>query len=112
MSLEGSFDSTTMKSTGYSHESTDTTISSRTPAGFTVVRSASSRIERVGPKKCPNCKNYKYVVVIILIEYPISISVFYMEILFTKIVTTGLPGFVYFTNLDWSIIHSNISPIT
>ena len=45
--LEGSFDSTTIKSMGYSHEATDTIISSNTPIGFTVVWSASSRIERV-----------------------------------------------------------------
>ena len=42
--LEGSFDSTTMKSIGYSHDANDTKMSSRTPAGFTVVQSVSSRI--------------------------------------------------------------------
>ena len=35
--LEGSFDSKTITLTGYSHEATNTTMSSRTPAGFTVV---------------------------------------------------------------------------
>ena len=98
--LEGSFDSTTIKSMGYSHEATNTIISSNTPTGFTVVRSASSRIEGVDRRNCPNCKTSKTVVVIILIEDPKSISVLSMETLFTIIVTTGLPGFVYFATRD------------
>ena len=110
--LEGSFDSTTMTSIGYSHEDTDTTMSSRTLTGFIVVRSVSSRIEGVGWRNCPGCKTYKTVVVIILIADPKSIRVFYMEILFTITVTIGLPGFVYFAILDWSVIHSDISSIT
>ena len=68
--LEGSFDSTTMKSTGYSHEATDTTISSKTLAGFTIVRSASSRMEGVGRRNYPNCKTSKTMMVIMLMEYP------------------------------------------
>ena len=46
--LEGSFDSMTIKLTGYSQEATDTIMSSRTPVGLTVVRSAGYRIEGVG----------------------------------------------------------------
>ena len=110
--LEGSFDSTTMKSTGYSHEATDTTMSSRTPAGFTVVRFASLRIEGVSRKNCPNYKNSKTAVVITLISDPKSISVLPMEVLFMIIATTRLPGFVYFAILDWLVIHSDIYPIT
>ena len=110
--LEGSFDYTNMKSTGYSNESTDTTMSSKTPAGFTIVRSTSSRIEGVSRRNCPNYKTSKTAVVIILIADPKSISVLYMEVLFTIMVTTGLLGFVYFVILDWSVIHSDISPIT
>ena len=110
--LEGSFDSKTIKAKGYSHESTDTIIASNTPTCFTVVWYASSRIEVVGHRNCPNCKTYKTTVVIILIEDPKSISVFSMAVLFTIIVTTGMRGFVYFVIRDCSIIHSNISPIT
>ena len=98
--LEGSFDSMTIKSTGYSHEATDTTMSSRTPAGFTVVRSASSRMEGVGRRNCPNCKTYKTAVVIILMADPKSINVFSMVLLFTNTVTIGAPGFVYFAIRD------------
>ena len=110
--LEVSFYSMTIKSTEYSHEATDTIISSRTPAGLTAVRFASSRIEGVGQRNCPNCKNSKTMVVIILMEYRKSISVFSMAVLFTITVTTGAPGFVYFAIRDWFVIHSNISPIT
>ena len=98
--LEVSFDSTAIKSTGYSHEATDTTMSSKTPVGFTVVQSASSRIEGVGQRICPNCKTSKTVVVIMLIEDPKSINVFSMTTLFIIIVTTGDPGFVYFAIQD------------
>ena len=94
--LEVSFDSTTINLTGYSHEATDTTISSRTPTGITLVRYASSRIEGVDQRNCPNCKTSKNTVVIVLIADPKSTSVFSMEILFTIIVTIGLPTFVYF----------------
>ena len=94
--LEGSFDSTTIKSTGYSHEATDTKMSSRTPTGFTVVRSASSRMEGVGRRNYPNCKTYKTTVVIMLIADPKLINVFSMVMLFIIGVTTGAPGFVYF----------------
>ena len=110
--LEGSFDFMTIKSTGYSHEATDTTISSRTPASFTVVRSASSRMEGVGWRNCPNCKAYKTVVVIMLIVYPKSINVFSMAVFFIITVTTGAYVFVYFAIWDWPVIHSDISPIT
>ena len=68
--LEGSFDSTTINSTRYSHEATDATMSSKTPACFTVARSASSRMERVGRRNCPNCKTYKTTMVIMLIADP------------------------------------------
>ena len=74
--LEGSFDSNTMKSMGYSHEATDTIMSSKTPVGFTVVWSGSSRIVGVGQRNYPNCKVSKTAVVIILIADPRSISVF------------------------------------
>ena len=43
---------------------------------------------------------------------PKSMSVFSMAVLFTMIVTTGIPGFVYFAILYWLVIHSNVSPIT
>ena len=65
--LEGSFNSKTIKEKGYSHEATDTIIAPNTPTGFTVVWYASSRIEVVGHRNCPNCKNSKTTVVIILI---------------------------------------------
>ena len=110
--LEGSFYYTTIKSMGYSHESTHRIISSNTLAGFTVVRFASSRIEEVGQRNCTNCKNSKNMVVIILIADPRSVSVFYIKILFTITVTNGLLEFVYFAILDWFVIHSDISPIT
>ena len=110
--LEGSFDSMTIKSTGYSHEAIDTIISSKTPVGLTVVQSSSSRIEGVGRRNCPNYKTSKIVVAIILIENPISISVFSMEMLFTITVTTSLPRFVYSAILDWSVTHSDIYPMT
>ena len=86
--LEGSFDFTTMKSTRYSHESTNATMSSRTPAGFTVVQSTSSRIEGVGRRNCPNYKTSKTVVDIILIVDPKSISVLSMVVLFMITVTS------------------------
>ena len=98
--LEGSFDSMTIKSTGYSHEATDTTMSSRTPTGFTVVRSASSRMEGVGQRNCPNYKTSKTVVVIMLIADPKSINVFSMVVLFIITITNGAPGFVYFAIWD------------
>ena len=68
--LEGSFDSMTMKSKRYSHEATDTIMSSRTPAGFTVVRSSSSKMEGVCRRNCPNYKTSKTAVVIILMDDP------------------------------------------
>ena len=46
--LEGSFDSMTINSMGYSHEATDTIISSNTQASFTMVQSTSPNIEGVG----------------------------------------------------------------
>ena len=100
--LEGSFDSMTIKlmSTGYSHESTDTIMSSRTPTGFTVVWSTSSKMEGVGRKNCPNYKASKTVVVIILMAAPKSINVLSMEVLFMITVTMGAPGFVYFAIQD------------
>ena len=94
--LEGSFDSMTMKSKGYSHEATSTIMSSRTPPDFTVVQSASSKMEGVGRRNCPNCKTSKTAVVIMLIEDPKSINVFSMVALFIITVTTKAPGFVYF----------------
>ena len=66
--LDGSFDSMIIKLIGYSHEATDTIMSSRTPTGFTIVRSASSRMEGVGQRNCPNYKTSKTMVVIMLIE--------------------------------------------
>ena len=75
-------------------------MSSRIPAGFTVVRSASSRMEGVGQRNCPNCKTSKTVVVIMLIADPKSINVFSMVVLFIIIVTTRAPGFVYFVIRD------------
>ena len=87
-------------------------MSSITPAGCILVQSASSRIVGIGQKNYRNCKVSKNAVVIILIEYPRLISLFPMEILYTIAVTMGLPGFVYFSILDWFVIHSDISPIT
>ena len=71
-------------------------MSSRTPTGFTVVQSASSRMEGVGRRNCPNYKTPKTMVVLILIADPKSINVFSMAVLFIIIVTIGAPGFVYF----------------
>ena len=98
--LEGSFDSTTIKSTGYSHEDTDTTMSSRTPTGFIVVQFASSRMEGVGRRNCPYCKTSKTTVAIMLIADPKSINVFSMAVVFIIIVTTEAPRFVYFAIWD------------
>ena len=98
--LEGSFDSMTMKSTGYSHEAIDTIMSSRTLAGFTVVRSYSSKMEGVGRRNCPNCKPSKIAVVIILMADPISINVLSMAVLFIFTITIGAPVFVYFAIWD------------
>ena len=98
--LEGYFDSMTINSTGYSHESTNTIMSSRTPAGFTVVWSSSSKMEAVGCRNCPNYKASKTMVVIISIVDPKSINVFYIEVLFIITVTTGAPGSVYFAIRD------------
>ena len=42
--LQGSFDSMTINLMGYSHESTETIILSRTPAGFIMVWYSSSRM--------------------------------------------------------------------
>ena len=95
--LEGSFDSMTIKLTGYSHEATETIMSSRTPTGFIVVRFTSSRIEGVGQSNCLNCKTYETMVVIIFIEDPKSISLLSIVVLFRITVTIGAPGFVYFT---------------
>ena len=64
-------------------------MSSRTPTGFTIVRSTSSRMEGVGQRNCPNCKTYKNAVVIMLMVDPKSIIVFCMVVLFTTTVTTG-----------------------
>ena len=85
--LEGSFYSMTIKSTGYSHEATDMTMSSRTPIGFTVVQFASSRMEGVGQRNCPNCKTSKTALVIMLIVDPKSTNVFSMAVLFIITVT-------------------------
>ena len=85
---------------GYSHEATNIIMSSRTPSGFTVVRSASSRIEGVDQRNFPNCKTSKNVVVIMLMADPKSINVFSMTILFTMTVTTKASGFVYFAIRD------------
>ena len=101
-----------MKSTGYSHEAINTTMSSRTSIGFTVVWSASSRIQGVSWRNFPNYKIYKIAMVIIFISNPKSISVFSMEVLFMIKITTQLPRFVYFAILDWSVKHSDIYPIT
>ena len=98
--LEGSFDSMTMKSTGYFYEATDTIMSSRTPACFTVVQSSSSKMEGVGQRNCPNCKNSKTVMVIILMDDPKSINGLLMAVLFMTILITGVPGFVYFAIHD------------
>ena len=87
-------------------------MSSRTPTGFTVIWSASSRMEGVGRRNCPNYKNSKIVVVIMLIADPRLINVFSMEVLFIITVTIGAFGFVYFAIGDLSVIHSDISPIT
>ena len=86
----------TIKSTGYSHEATDTTMPSRTPAGFTLVRSDSSRMEGVGQRNFPNCKTSKTTVLIMLIADPKSINVFSMVVFFIITVTTGVSGFGYF----------------
>ena len=61
--LEGYFYSNTMKSTRYSHEAIDTKMSSKIPTCLTIVRSASSRMEGVGRRNFPNCKNSKTTVV-------------------------------------------------
>ena len=98
--LERSFDSTTIKSIGYSHEATDTIMSSRTPVGFIVVHSTSSNMEGVGRRNCPNYKTFKIAVVIILMDDPKSINVLPMEVLFMIIATTGAPIFVYFAIRD------------
>ena len=98
--LEGSFDSMTIKLTRYSHEATDTIMSSRTPAGFTIVRSASSKMEGVGRRNYPNCKTSKTEVVIILMGDPKLINVLPMAVLFMITVTTGAPRFVYFAIQD------------
>ena len=100
MPFEVSFDSTTIKLTRYSHEAIDTTMSSRTPTGFAVVHSASSRMEGVGRRNCLNYKASKTVVVIMLMADPKSINVFSMAVLFIIIATTGGPGFVYFAIWD------------
>ena len=110
--LEGSFDSMTIKSTGYSHEATDTIMSSRTPTGFTVVRFASSKMEGVDRRNCPNYEASKTAVVIILMVAPKLINVLSMELLFIITFITEAPGFLYFANQDWSDIYSNISPMT
>ena len=98
--LEGSFYSMTIKLTGYSHEATETIMSSRIPAGFTVVQSASSRMEGVGQRNCPNCKTSETAVAIMLVVDPKSINVFSMAVLFIITVTTGVPGFGYFAIQD------------
>ena len=75
-------------------------MSCRTPEYFTVVRSASARMEGVGRRNCPNYKTSKNAVAIMLMENPKSINVFSMEVLFIITVTTGAPGFVYFAIRD------------
>ena len=90
----------TINSTGYSHEATDTTMSSKTPVGFTVVQYASYRMEGVGQRNCPNCKTSKTAVVIMLMVDTILINVFSMAVLFTITVTIEALGFVYFTIRD------------
>ena len=90
----------TIKLNGYSHEANDTIMSSKNPAGFTVVRSASSKMEGVGRRNCPNCKNSKTTVVIILMADPKSINVLPMAVLFMTTVTTGASQFVYFAISD------------
>ena len=69
-------------------------MSSRTPAGFTIVRSASSRMEGVGRRNCPHYKTSKNAVVILLMVDPKSINVLSMAVVFIIIVTTGAPRFV------------------
>ena len=71
-------------------------MSSKTLVGFTVVQSASSSMEGVGRRNCPNCKTYKTAVVIILMDDPKSINVLSMVLLFIITVTIGAPGFLYF----------------
>ena len=67
---------------------------------FTVVWSASSRMEGVGWRNCHNCTNYKIAVVIMLIEDPKLINVFSMAVLFIIRVTTMVPMFLYFAIRD------------
>ena len=98
--LEGSFDSMAIKLTGYYHEVTDTTMPSKTPTGFTVVRSASTKMEGVGRRNCPNYKTSKTTVVIILIDDPNSINVLLMVVLFMTTVTIGALGSIYFAIQD------------
>ena len=81
------------------------TMSSRTPVGFTIVRSASSIMEGLGQRNCPNCKTSKTSVVIMLMADPKLINVFSMAVLFIITITTGAPGFVYFSIWDCLVIH-------
>ena len=90
----------TIKSIGYYHEAVDTIMSSRALASFTVVWSASSRMEGVGRRNCPNCKTSKTMVVIMLMADPKLINVFSMVVVFIITVTTGPHGFVYFEIQD------------
>jgi len=84
------------KSARYSHESKETIISSSIPSGTTLDLSANSRTIEVDLMLF-KCRYFIVSIVITFITPPKSISIFQTEKLFIKIVTTGIPGSIYFS---------------
>ena len=98
-----------IKSTGYSQESKETEISSNTPSGLIIDRSASC--SKVGVKRRLGSFSCSIVcLLIMLIAAPKSINVFGISIPFICVLTIGLPGSTYFCMVIFPIIMSAIFP--
>jgi len=84
------------KSTGYSHESKETVISSSIPFGTTLDLSTSSKIVVVGQI----FGSFKYFIVYIVMTFitaPRSIKFLGNEKLLIEMVTISIPGSIYFS---------------
>jgi hypothetical protein len=100
-----------MKSTGYSQESRETMMSSITPSCLIFYLSASSNTVGVG-RRLPMFKFCIVSIVMTFIVAPKSIRVFGIEKLLIKIVTIGIPGSTYFSEMTLVVIKLANFPIT
>jgi hypothetical protein len=109
--LVGSFELMTRKSTGYSHESKVTMISSKILSGIALVLSSNSKMVGVGLRRGFNCNFSKIVAVIKLMDAPRYMRVFPMETSLMVMATTGFLGFPYFSSFNYFDMYSKSSPI-